>query len=416
MRGWAFVGRSPQAAACLAGEAPGFATFASVSLTLRVLFTAFEPSGDLLAARMTHALLRRDPSIEVIALGGDALREAGAEIIQDTIAHGSMGLDAISQIKQHRAVMRKLSEVLAAKPLDAALPVDSPAANWSVCKLVRRHHPRAKIVHLVMPQLWAWASWRVHRLKRLTDHVLCLLPFEVDWLQRHRIAGTFVGHPLFEEDAQDALESLLPQFLIEASHPRVAVLPGSRGAELHRNLPHFVNVIQAVRAEHAGMTAVLGVRTEQDALACREILKGLTQGPDFEIVVGQTDAVIRWADAALTKSGTVTLQIAARGTPMVAVYNHSRLQWHGIGRWIIATRTFTLPNLISEHQGRGRVIPEFVPHFGEVPSVARALSALMSDTSARSAQREGFERIAGVFESATFTRDAVDAFERVMAS
>ena len=176
----------------------------------RVLVTAFEPSGDVLAARLVEGLRARWPGVEVFALGGPALEAAGATLLEETTGHALMGI-GLGLVSEARVLQRRKKLVrawLREHEIDVLVPVDSPAANWSFCKMVRRDQPGAKVVHLVSPQVWAWASWRVKWLARLSDRVLCLLPFEPAWLGARGVEAVFVGHPLYEREKLERVSDL----------------------------------------------------------------------------------------------------------------------------------------------------------------------------------------------------------------
>lgn len=366
-----------------------------------ILVTAFEPSGDALAARLIAELKRREPDRTIHALGGPKMRAAGAELIETTTEHGVMLVaGALAQANAHRKRMKRLAAWMADHELAAVVPTDSPAANWSVCKLTRKLHPDAKVVHLAAPQLWAWASWRIKKMRRLSDHVLCLLPFEREWFGSRGVPATFVGHPLFE--AGD-VEPLDVHAGAPTDAPKLALLPGSRTAEVMRNWPTMRRVLEKLRERHADLRAV--VAASDDA---RAALLG-TLPEKVEVVTGQTDAALAWSDAALAVSGTVTLQVAVRQRPMVVLFNLNRWSWTLVGQFLIDTRTFALPNLITESQGWGRLVPEFVPHFGAAGPLVEALDPLLSPGPARDAQLAGFERIHGLFGAVSFARTAADA-------
>jgi lipid-A-disaccharide synthase len=313
-----------------------------------------------------------------------------------------MLLGAATEARVHLKRLGRLRRWLADHRIDALVPTDSPAANWSICGLIRRHQPHARIVHLVCPQVWAWATWRVRKLRRLTDHVLCLLPHEVDFLRGHDIPGTFVGHPLFEPPRRHAAPGL-PQ----VEGPKLALLPGSRAKEISANWPTMLAVFERLAASHPGLTGVVAARTADDVgrieAAAGPMPTGVTIHP------GVTEDVIAWSDAALVVSGTATLQVAARQRPMVVLFNMNRLVVRFIARFLVKARTFALPNLVSESMGLGRVVPEFVPHFGEAAPVANALDPLLTDSPERKAQLDGFAKIAAAFAPVRFEDTAADA-------
>lgn len=377
-----------------------------------IFFAAFEPSGDALAARLIEELARRDPSLAFTGYGGPKMQAAGAALVQQTTEHAvAMGHGFLGEVKTHLKRCRAMSKYLKTNDIAAFVPVDSPAANWALCKRVREHRPKAKIVHLVCPQVWSWAQWRVRRLRRLSDRVLCLLPFEPDWLSRHGVPATFVGHPVFE-DAPAVLAQPVADDLPTSQHAdavRLALMPGSRKSELVSNWPTMLAAYREALSANPHLIGVVAARVERDAALLREQVGDDDWPESLSVVPGRTEAVLRWADAALVKSGTSTLQVASLRRPMVSFYNIDPLKWHAAGRWLVNTRTFTLPNIISEWQDDRRVIPEFVPHFADPEPIAAELTRLVTDPQARERQIEGLSRICEPFSTVRFKEAAAAA-------
>jgi len=374
-----------------------------------ILFTAFEPSGDALVAPVVERLRELRPDLPVYALGGERAESAGATVIEHTTAHATMLLGAASQAWDHKKRLDRLKAWLAEHPIAAVVPVDSPAANWSVCGTVRKAQPRAKAVHLVCPQVWAWAAWRVRKLRRLTDRVLCLLPFEVDWLRDHDIPATFVGHPIYDRGPDRASAAAAPRSEPGTRNPEpvLALLPGSRRKELSANWPDMLPVASAVAAER-GMQMVAAVRTDDDAALLRSMGLSRDGGPVVETRVNALGEVLAAADTAVVVSGTVTLDVARAGVPMAVTYRASKLQWRLIGWWLVATRTFTLPNLIGRGLGVEPCVPEVIPYFGG-PALARAVRSVATDEGVRRRQRELYARIEAAFAEVTYREAATRA-------
>ncbi|MEM9347569.1 MAG: hypothetical protein AAGB26_13220 [Planctomycetota bacterium] len=377
-----------------------------------IFFAAFEPSGDVLAARLIHELKRRDPSLRFTGYGGPKMQAEGAELIRVTTEHAvAMGTGFAGEVQTHLKRCGEFGDYLKANDIAVFVPVDSPAANWALCKRVRRHRPKAKVVHLVCPQVWSWAQWRVRRLRKLSDHVLCLLPFEPGWLDERGVQGTFVGHPVFE-DAPGVLAEPIAEDLPKPEGPgtvRLALMPGSRGSELRANWPTMLSAYNTVREQHPQLVGVIAVRVESDVETLRAASGDQRLPEGLEVVAGRTSEVLSWCDVGLIKSGTSTLQVASLGKPMVAFYNLSPVKWHAVGRWLINSRTFTLPNIISEWQDGRRVVTEFVPHFGDPAPIAAELGRLVVDPTAREQQIVGLGRVAAPFASVTFKDAAAEA-------
>lgn len=375
-----------------------------------ILFTGFEPSGDDHAAAVVAELLRRHPELKVYAWGGPKMGAAGAEIVERTGDDAVMGMPGLKKIMQHRKINRRIAEWMARHRPVVHVPVDSPAANFPVCKLAKERG--AKVVHLVAPQVWAWGKWRVNKLRRLTDHVLCLLPFEEAWFKKRNVRATFVGHPLFDTPVDTAALDVQVRELPSGDGPRVAIMPGSRPGELSRNFATLVDVYRKLEGEHPGMTGVVAAAKEADVGELRRLAtaSGRAWPASLAVVHAKTDAVIRWCDLGLVVSGTVTLQVARQTKPMVIMYRPSRLTWALIAKWVVSTPSFSLPNLIA---GR-RIVPEFVPHFAGPEAIAAAAVELL-ESSARSAeQRRELATVCDMYAGTNAACASVDVIERVL--
>ncbi len=327
-----------------------------------VLLTAFEPSGDLLGAGMIRSLRATRPDLAIFAMGGHRMEAEGATLLENTTAEAKMGLSAATQVLTHLRRLRLLKRWLRSHAVTALVAVDSPTANWSICGLVRRMQPQAKILHLAAPQIWAWAPWRIGKLRRLTDQVLCLLPFEPEWFGDRGVPAMFVGHPIFDGVATSATANTPPPPSEWPGAPglRLALLPGSRRAEIRENLPTMLAAFDRLCQLHPGMGAVIAAVDQAKAGLIAELIAAhpSTIARPLHVAVGQVTQVLNWADVVLVVSGTATLEVAAHRKPMVTIFNANWFEWQVV-RWIIQTRTFTLPNLISEAQGHGRAVPEF---------------------------------------------------------
>lgn len=382
--------------------------------TKALLFTAFEPSGDHIAGALIAELKRRDPDRPIYALGGPAMQKAGAQLIETTTEHAVMLAGAAAQASQHLKRLGRLKKWLADHPIQALIPTDSPAANWSVCGAVRKTQPDAKIVHLVAPQLWAWAPWRIRKLRRLTDHVMCLFPFEPDWFESRGVRASFVSHPLY---ARISGERTPPgEAMPKTKGPRLALLPGSRHSEIKHNWPTMLTAYRRLHASDNNLTAVVAA-TDSARAHQVELMSPLGVLPrGVQMVVGDADAVLNWADAGMIVSGTASLHAAAHGTPMAVFYNVKRYQWHLAGRWLIQTKTMSLPNLIGESMGLGRVVPELMPHFGDPDALVRAVKPLLKDADAGRKQRDAFTQIRERFEQRRFEQAAADTMQTILTT
>ena len=177
--------------------------------TKLILMTAFEPSGDALGAMATRGLKDIDSDINVVGLGGSRMESMGVELLEHTTKEAAMGVGAIFEVRRIKQLVGLVEKWIGKNKPDVVVAVDSPAANWPVCKVARKHG--CNVVHLAAPQLWAWAPWRIKKMKRLSDHVMCLLPFEPEWFESRGMPATFIGHPAMKKAELKNLCHLLYQ-------------------------------------------------------------------------------------------------------------------------------------------------------------------------------------------------------------
>ncbi|WP_432797672.1 lipid-A-disaccharide synthase [Poriferisphaera sp. WC338] len=382
-----------------------------MSVPNTILFSAFEPSGDALASRLITELKNRLPNLDILAFGGPRMQAAGATLIEQTTSDAVMLAGAIKHAKTHYDRLKRAAKWLKQNKIDALIPTDSPAANWGMCKNVRKLQPHAKVIHLAGPQLWAWAPWRIRKLRRLSDHVLCLLPFEPDWFSSRGVPATFVGHPLFEEEhASHEIDHTLD--LPQTTGTKLAILPGSRASEIDKNWPTMLAAYKQLKQQHPTLSAVVAA-ADDDRKAAILSHANNTLADDMHLVTGKAGSVLDWADLGLIVSGTATLQAVTHQTPLVSLYNINKMTWKLIGQFLVRSRPLTLPNIISTHLGLGQATPELMPHFGEIPPVTSAVNELITNPDKRDHQIQTFKAICDTFNAKQFSIAAADAFQAI---
>jgi lipid-A-disaccharide synthase len=370
-----------------------------------ILFTGFEPSGDDHAASVIAELRRRHPDLPMYAWGGPKMEAAGAEIVEATGRDAVMGVPGLAKIQEHKRINARIEKWLESNPIAVHVPVDSPAANFPICRLTRA--TGARVVHLVAPQVWAWASWRVRKLRRLSNFVCCVLPFEEDWFRQRGVRSQFVGHPLFDKpldlEALDASISDWPK-----GKPKLVLLPGSRPAEIRKNFPLLMASYRRIAREHPNIVGVVAA-TRADLEGTIRDLAGGPWPESLRFVSSQTDEAIRWADLALVVSGTVTLQVARQRTPMVVFYKLNWLMFNLLVRWLIRTPFLSLPNLIAGE----RIVPELIPHFGGADAIVDEAVGLLERPELVERQRAALTQAVAKFEGFSAACGAADIIERV---
>jgi len=340
-----------------------------------IFLSAAEASGDAHAADLVVALRRRFPGARLVGVTGEKMARAGCESVADFTRSAAMMGNVLATlgywIRAVRSVRRAIREI---RP-DLFIPVDSPALNWSLAKTARQDG--ARVMHYICPQIWAWAPWRITKLARLTDHVACILPFEQRYLRDRGIEATYVGHPLFDQVPPRPAE--LPNLLDAWADGewRIVLLPGSRASEICYHAPALLAAAAALRRRWPKARCFLSARTAE----CDRIVRRVCSAQAVrhaEIVVGRTAELLADAHFALAGSGTVTLEVAHYGVPMVTFYRTSRLL-HAVlavlGRWAVPTPHFALVNILAGQ----RLVPELIPWHGDSRQLVRVVRESMED-------------------------------------
>ena len=350
---------------------------------MKAFLIAGEPSGDRLGAALIAGLRELDPALDVRGIGGEGMAAQGLESLFPMSELSLMGIWEI--LPKYRALKRRIAQtaqaVIKAAP-DVLITIDSPDFGLRVARIVRAAAPGIRTVHYVAPSVWAWRPGRARKMAQVIDHVLAILPFEPPLMQAAGMSCDFVGHPVVSEPLASAAEASAFRAAhgIAADAPLVLCLPGSRRGEVARLGPRFDEALMRLRDRLPEMRVVLptvpGVADMVDAMVRR--------WPTAPVVVqGESDkrAAFAAADLALAASGTVSLELAANGVPMVIGYDMAPVSRALIGL-LLKTDTVTLVNLVSET----RAVPEFLGRHCQPGPMANALLRLLDDPEARAEQ------------------------------
>ena len=350
---------------------------------MRAFLIAGEPSGDRLGGALMAGLRTLDPSIAFSGIGGPMMQEEGLESLFPMTELSLMGIWEV--LPKYRALKRRIAEtadaVIAAAP-DVLVTIDSPDFCLRVARQVRARAPGITTVHYVAPSVWAWRPGRAAKMAEVIDHVLAILPFEPPLMHEAGMSCDFVGHPVVAEPLagpEDAA-AFRAAHGIDADAPLALCLPGSRRGEVARLAPRFDEALIRLRDRVPELRVVLptvpGVRG-----MVNEMVKRWPCAPVVIETEADKCAAFAAADLALAASGTVSLELAANGVPMVIGYDMAPLSRVLIGM-LLKTDTVTLVNLVSET----RVVPEFLGKNCRPGPMANALIALLDDPTAREDQ------------------------------
>ena len=328
---------------------------------MRVFISAGEPSGDHHAALLVRALRERRPDVECVGLGGPQMAAAGVALVADLTTLAVMWfLRVILNIHRFVDLARRAERSFAAARPDVCVLVDFPGFHWWLAWRAKRHG--IPTVFYCPPQVWAWGSWRVRKMRRLIDHVLSALPFEHEWFTRQGLASTLVGHPFFDE-----LDGVAGRQPAEHDPPLLLLLPGSRGQEIEGNLASLVRAAALVKARVPRTRVAIAALHDRHARRITEVAAGCPGFADLgaDVVAGRTREMIARATAALAVSGSVSLELLAARVPTVIVYRISGLA-HVVQSWFRHARFITLVNLLAAADPVGPIRPRLLPP-GEVP-------------------------------------------------
>jgi len=337
-----------------------------------IFLSAAEISGDEHAARLLESLRKRIPDARFVGVAGEMMAATGCEVVADLTRRASMLGGPLLKLGYYIRTLRRLKRTIRRIRPDVHVPVDSPALNWHLAAAAKKCG--ASVVYYIAPQVWAWAPWRVRKLKRLTDRVACILPFEQKYLRERGVAAEYVGHPLF--DTLDPRGGPLPD-LSDAwleGNWRVALLPGSRPAEINNHAEALLEVARAIRRRWANAECTFAARTEPLAETIRHACAAREEN-GIDVTVARTREVLAKAHFAVAVSGTITLEAAHFGVPMVIFYRVSRLAYGLLGKRLIRTPHLSLVNILA---GR-KIVPEMMPWFGSVGKLTRMVLEVMDD-------------------------------------
>ncbi|MGY3082411.1 lipid-A-disaccharide synthase [Bradyrhizobium sp. LM6.10] len=357
--------------------------------TRKIFLIATEESGDRLGSALMKVLRQRlGDGVQFVGVGGRTMAREGLETLFPIEQLSIVGFAAVvQQLPKILRLIRETVEAVTESAPDALVIIDSPDFTHRVARRVRARNPAIPIVDYVSPQLWAWRPGRARTMLGYVDHVLGLLPFEPE--EYRKLGGppcSYVGHPLIEQ-----LPSLRPnaeeQKRRDGEPAVLLVLPGSRRSEIRHHLDVFGATLGRLQTEGRAFELMLPTTPHLEAT----VREGIANWPvKPQIVVGENEkrAAFRIAHAALAKSGTVTLELALSGIPMVTAYRVSVIEAF-ILRRAIRVSSVILANLVIGKD----VIPEFLQEECTPEKLAPALSELLTDSPLRKQQVESFVQL-----------------------
>jgi len=371
-----------------------------------LLLSAGEASGDMYAARLATALQKR-MDVALFGMGGPQMRAAGVDVITD---YSEVSVVGITEILSHlpslvRAMRRLVSEAARRKPPFAIL-TDFPGFHL---RLARKLRPLGvRNIYYICPQFWAWRPWRVRVVRRRFAQALCIFPFEEAFFGGAGVPTKFIGHPLVGAvHATQNREEFCRQNNFDQSLPVIAILPGSRHAELAQHMPVIREACQRIQEQRPAQF-VLAAAAHSNL---KELQAGWNATLSLRVIENQTYNALAAADAAIVSSGTATVEAALLNAPMVVVYRVTPLTAL-LAKPLVRTSYFSMVNLIAER----RVVPELIQKDFTPSKVADEVLRLLNDSQAKEELRSGLAEVRGRLGPPGAVDRAADAIAALLSS
>lgn len=350
----------------------------------KIMIIAGEASGDIHGAQLVKAMRRLNPNLDFFGIGGNALRKAGVEVRVDNSQIAVVGIsEAVSKINLLLRALRLAKQDLKKIRPALLILIDFPDFNFRMAAAAKKLG--IPVMYYISPQIWAWRTARVKKIKKLVDHMVVIFPFEVDFYRKWNVPVTFAGHPLLDsvevEGTEDRSESLGDGGLL------VGLLPGSRNEEVIRLLPAMVEVAEILSEKIEGIRFAIPVASSVSTRVVETIVRG--EAAEILILHDRLRDVLDKAALAITASGTVTLEAALAGTPMIIVYRVSPLSYW-LAKRMIRVKHIGLANLVAERP----IVPELIQQEVSAERIAEQALRMIKDEKGLARMRLELRRVA----------------------
>ena len=319
----------------------------------KIFILTGEPSGDKLASTVISKLKLRNPEIEYLAVGGSHLKKLGINSIFDLKEITYLGFTSVlfNIFKIKSKINNTVNEIIKFNP-DILFSVDSPDFTLRVAERVKKINKNIKTIHYVAPQVWVWRKSRVKKIKKFIDHIILLFNFEKEYFDKENIKNTFVGHPLIEnnQNSKTIIESFLPE-----NKKIISLFPGSRKSETNVLLPILIDFIKLMNEKHSGYFFYFHTTEENKNLIIENIKKTNINNLDVVSDEDIKSKILSNSVFAVSKSGTVSLQICSLNIPSIIIYKLSFINFM-IFKMLVNVKFANIINIINNKE----IIPELL--------------------------------------------------------
>ncbi|QBQ56044.1 lipid-A-disaccharide synthase [Nitrosococcus wardiae] len=351
-----------------------------------VAIVAGEASGDQHGAYLIREVKKIVPQVRFCGIAGPRMRAVGAEVLFDSSQLAVVGLvEVLSQFKEIYRTLQKMRRFLEEKRPDLLILVDYPEFNLRLAKTAKALG--IKVLYYISPQIWAWRQHRVHQIRHLVDMMAVVLPFEAPFYKQAGVPVCFVGHPLRDEVKSPlSRDEAVAEFGFDPHRKTLGLLPGSRRSEIKRLLPVLLDAAEQIYLQEPEIQYLLPLATTLDEADLAPYLK--RHRLPLKIIPNRSYDVMVACDAMVVASGTVTLEAALMGVPLVVIYKMKPLSYW-IGRLLIRVNHIALCNIIA---GEG-IAPELIQQEASPEQIAKEALSLLRDQDRVRAMQQKFHTI-----------------------
>ena len=346
---------------------------------LKFFLVAGEPSGDLHGGKLIRAMQNIHPNSTFMGHGGNAMKDAGMQILEHTDDLSIMGfVEVIKHLPRMMKIMGKTIDTITRTKPDRVILIDYPGFNLRLGKNIQ--HLGIPITYFILPQVWAWKEKRIETMKAVLDQALSIFPFEQDWFETRGLPTNYVGHPFAEQEHVDETsKDFYQRHDLTIEHPVLVLLPGSRQQEVDRHWPIFLKTVERLKQDNPNLQIMVG----------KAVNVSFTPIPNtFKIEDNARKAMVA-GTAALVSSGTATLECAVEDTPMVVCYKLSGVSWW-MANTMASVKYASMVNLIADEI----IVPEFLQQDMTASNlVAAVLPLLDHKNNLRKKMLTGFEKV-----------------------
>jgi lipid-A-disaccharide synthase len=342
----------------------------------RICFSAGEASGDQHAAHMFREMRSLCPSLQAMGMGGRNMRESGVDIHYDSSGIGVIGLfEIVKHYPEIRRALQVMKQALVIEKPDLLVCVDYKEFNLKLARFAKSRG--IKVLFYVSPQVWAWRPGRVVTYGKAIDMMAVIFPFETAYYEAKNVPVRYVGHPsvdkvqAFRSKAEDFIE-----FKLDAKHPVIGILPGSRDNEIKRMLPLMLKAAEILVQQNPDLQFLLPQADSIPDAVLNHYLQ--TSSVPIKVIKKQTYDVIQCCDAVMTTSGTASLEIAILGVPMLIAYRLSPLSYF-LGKLLVKIPFIGLPNIVAGKL----IVKELIQDAVSAESLAAEIQHLLNDAAYR---------------------------------